>query len=240
MSTRPLVGVIGGVGPLATAYFLGKVVRLTEAERDQDHLDMIVFDHAAIPDRTAFILGASGDDPGPVMADDARRLERFGASFLVVPCNTAHNFTDELVAAVDIPVLSIIEETVGEACARVPGVGTVGLLATSGTADSGVYQRALEARGIACVLPDEADQAIAMSVIYDQVKAGLRGDVEAVRGVAGRLMDRGAGVVVLGCTELSVVAEDEGLLADARFVDSLDVLARRTIERAGGRVRPVV
>lgn len=237
MSTRPLVGVIGGIGPLATAYFLAKVVRLTEAERDQDHLDMIVFDHAAIPDRTAFILDGSTEDPGPVMAEDARRLESFGASFLVVPCNTAHNFTDEVVAAVGIPVLSIIDETVDEARRRVPEVGSIGLLATTGTGASGVYQRALAARGIACVLPDEADQDIVMSVIYDQVKAGKPGDVDAIRGVAGRLIDRGASLVVLGCTELSVVAEDEGLLADPRFVDSLDVLARRTIDRAGGRVR---
>jgi aspartate racemase len=155
----------------------------------------------------------------------------------VVPCNTAHNFTDEVVAAVGIPVLSIIDETVDEARRRVPEVGSIGLLATTGTGASGVYQRALAARGIACVLPDEADQDIVMSVIYDQVKAGKPGDVDAIRGVAGRLMDRGASLVVLGCTELSVVAEDEGLLADPRFVDSLDVLARRTIDRAGGRVR---
>ncbi len=237
MSERPLVGVIGGVGPLATAYFLGKVVRLTQAARDQDHLDMVILDHASIPDRTAFILGTSTENPGLVMADDARRLERFGAAFLVVPCNTAHNFTDQVVAAVGIPVLSIIEETVDEAQARVPGVAAIGLLATSGTAASGVYQRALAARGIGCVLPDDADQAAVMSVIYDQVKAGLPGDVATVRAVAVRMVERGAQAVVLGCTELSVVAEDEDLLADPLFVDSLDVLARRTIERAGGRVR---
>ena len=235
--TRPLVGVIGGVGPLATAYFLGKVVRLTEAERDQDHLDMIVFDHAAIPDRTAFIVGTSTQDPGPVMADDARRLAAFGASVLVVPCNTAHNFTDQVVDAVDVPVLSIIEETVAEALARVPDLTAVGLLVTTGTAASGVYQGALEARGITCLLPDDDDQARIMSVIYDQVKAGLPGDVAAVRAVAGRLVERGAQTVVLGCTELSVVAEDEGLLAEPLFVDSLDVLARATIRAAGGTVR---
>jgi len=237
MSERPLVGVIGGVGPLATAYFLGKVVRLTVAERDQDHIDMIVFDHAAIPDRTAFIVGTSTEDPGPVMADDARRLEAFGAAFLVIPCNTAHNFTDQVVAAVGIPVVSIIEATVDQAQQRVPGLATVGLLATSGTSASGVYQRALAARGIECVLPDETDQAVVMSVIYDQVKAGMRGDAAAVRAVAGRLADRGAQAVLLGCTELSVVAEDEGLLDEPLFVDSLDVLARATIGRAGAKVR---
>ena len=134
-------------------------------------------------------------------------------------------------------MLSIIDETVDEARRRVPGLVSLGLLATTGTAASGVYQRALAARGIACLLPDDDDQAVVMSVIYDQVKAGKPGDVEALRGVANRLVGRGAQVVTLGCTELSVVAEDEELLGDPLFVDSLDVLARRTIERAGGQVR---
>ena len=235
--TRPLVGVIGGVGPLATAYFLDKVVRLTVAARDQDHLDMIVFDHAAIPDRTAHILDPSADDPGPVMADDARRLEAFGADFLVIPCNTAHNFTDEVEGAVAVPVVSIIEVTADEAQARVPGLRSAGLLATSGTASSGVYQRALAARGVECLRPDDGDQAMVMEIIYDQIKAGRPADVGALRDVVHRLMDRGAQVIVLGCTELSVVAEDQDLLEDPRYVDSLDVLARRAIERAGGTVR---
>ncbi|MCL3862227.1 amino acid racemase [Actinotalea sp. K2] len=231
------VGVIGGVGPLATAYFLDKVVRLTAAERDQDHLDMVVLNHATIPDRTAYILGESAQNPGPVMAQDARRLERFGVSFLVLPCNTAHYFTDEIVAAVQVPVVSIIDETVQEARRRVPDLRSVGLLATSGTARAEVYQRALADHGIDCVLPHEQDQAEVMRIIYDQVKAGRRVDIDAFRGIVGRLKEQGAQVVVLGCTELSVVAEDFDLLSDATYVDSLDVLARRTIERAGHTVR---
>ena len=231
------VGVIGGVGPLATAYFLDKVVRLTAAERDQDHVDMVVLNHASIPDRTAFILGESADNPGPVMAEDARRLERFGVSFLVVPCNTAHYFTDEIVGAVDVPVVSIIEETVDEAVRRVPALARVGLLATSGTVSAGVYQRALEKRGLECVVPGADDQAALMRVIYEQVKAGRPVDLETFSGIVERLREAGAQVVVLGCTELSVVAEDFHLLADPTLVDSLDVLARRTIERAGHVVR---
>jgi len=234
---HPLVGVIGGVGPLATVYFLDKVVRLTAAERDQDHVDLVVFNHATIPDRTAYILGSSSENPGPVMASDARRLERFGVSFLVIPCNTAAHFTDEIVAATRVPILSIVDETVAEAHARRPGVRVVGLLATSGTGASGVYQKSLADRGIACLLPDEGDQATVSRIIYEQVKSGQPVDIEAFRAVVAGLLARGAELVLLGCTELSVVAEDEGLLGDPLFVDSLDVLARRTIERAGGQVR---
>jgi len=232
------VGVIGGVGPQATAYFLDMVVRLTDAARDQDHLDLVVLNHATIPDRTAFIVGTSSEDPGPVMAADARRLEAFGVSFLVLPCNTAHHFTDEIVAAVQVPLLNIVQETVAEAARRVEGLAQVGLLATTGTLQAGVYERALTARGLACLTPDPADQAVVMSLIYDQVKAGRPVDVDALRGVMARLRARGAQVVVLGCTELSIAAADFDLLAaDRTLVDSLDVLARRTIVLAGHRVR---
>ena len=234
----PLVGVIGGVGPQATAYFLDMVVRLTQADRDQDHLDMVVLDHASIPDRTAFILGTSTDDPGPVMADDARRLAAFGAAFLVLPCNTAHHFTQEIEAAVEIPLVSIVAETVAEVVRRVGTPRAVGLLATTGTVRAAVYQDALAAVGAQAVLPDEREQAALMRIIYEQVKAGRPVDVPAFHGLVGSLRERGAQAVVLGCTELSVVAADLDLLAaDPALVDSLDVLARRTIERAGRRVR---
>ncbi|WP_087509861.1 aspartate/glutamate racemase family protein [Cellulomonas iranensis] len=233
---RVEVGVIGGVGPAATVCFLDLVVRHTAADRDQDHVDLVVLQHASIPDRTAYILGRSDEDPGPVMAADARRLERLGVGFVVVPCNTAHHFTDEVAAAVDVPVLSIVDETADEVAAR-PGTARVGVLATSGTLAARVYQRALEARGLEPVVPDDADQDVVMGIIYDQVKAGRPADVAALHAVADRLGARGADVVVLGCTELSVVAAEHDLLADARYVDSLDVLARRTVERAGYPLR---
>jgi len=231
-----LVGVIGGVGPLATAYFLDKVVRLTQAERDQDHVDLVVFNHASIPDRTAFVVGDSEANPGPVMAEDARRLEAFGAEFLVLPCNTAHTFTEEIARAVAIPLLSIVGETIDEAQRRVPGLARAGILATTGTVRSGVYHRALTERGIEPVSPGDADQDAVMRIIYEQVKAGRPVDLEALRTVVGRLADDGAQVVLLGCTELSVVAQDTDLLADPFYVDSLDVLARATIVRAGKQV----
>ncbi len=235
---RPPVGVIGGVGPQATAYFLDMVVRLTAAERDQDHLDMVVLNHASIPDRTAFILGRSDENPGPVMAEDARRLAAFGVDFLVLPCNTAHHFTQEIEAAVDVPLVNIVAETVAEVRRRVADLTAVGLLATSGTVRAGVYQRAIEAAGARTVLPDEEGQASLMRIIYEQVKAGRPVDVEEFRALVASLRARGAEAVVLGCTELSVVAADFDLLAqDPALVDSLDVLARRTIERAGGTVR---
>ncbi|MEN0128771.1 MAG: amino acid racemase [Brevundimonas sp.] len=235
-ATAP-VGVIGGVGPLATVYFMDKVVRLTQAARDQDHVDMVVLQHATIPDRTEYILGRSDDNPGPVMAEDARTLERVGVSFIVVPCNTAHHFTAEVVNATSVPVLSIVDETIAEVVDHRPGTSVVGILATSGTLAAQVYQHAAQARGLESVVPTDDEQAVVMRVIYDQVKAGQPVDLVALRSVVDALVARGAQTIVLGCTELSVVADDAALLDDPLYVDSLDVLARRTIERTGRAVR---
>jgi aspartate racemase len=233
----PPVGVIGGVGPLATAYFLQRVVQLTDAARDQEHVDLVVLNHATIPDRTDFVLGRSAADPGPVLARDAARLEAFGVIFLVMPCNTAHYFTQQVLDAITVPFVSIVDVTVAAARERAPGATAVGLLATAGTVASGVYRDAFAVHGIDVVTPDDADQALVNEVIYDQVKAGLPADPATLRAVAGRLVERGAGVVVLGCTELSVAAVDHDLLAEPPFLDSMDELVRATISRAGHRVR---
>ena len=234
---RRLVGVVGGVGPLATATFLAAVVASTEADRDQDHVDMVVLQHASIPDRTAHVLGLSEQDPGPVMAEDARRLQRWGAGFVVVPCNTAQRYVEQMAAVVDVPVVSIVEETVAAALLRRPGPRTVGVLATEGTIAAGSYQEVLAAAGVRAVVPGPAGQAAVSGIIYDGVKAGRAVDPAGLRGLVDDLLSHGADLVVLGCTELSVVAASCGLVDDPRVVDSLDALARATIVRAGHRVR---
>ncbi|WP_020015248.1 aspartate/glutamate racemase family protein [Promicromonospora sukumoe] len=244
---RTLVGVLGGVGPLATVLFMDRVVRLTEAARDQDHVDMVVLQHASVPDRTAFVLGRSADDPGPVLADDARRLARAGAGLLVLPCNTAQAFAGPVAAATPVPLLTAVDATVSAVCDTFSGrplgpggpLRAVGLLATEGTIASGVYAKAFGARGIKTLVPDAAGQAAVTALIYDGVKAGRGGDLTALAGVIEDLRSRGAGAVVLGCTELSVAARATpvGRLPGVPLVDSLDALARATVLRAGARLR---
>lgn len=242
----PLVGVLGGVGPLATVLFLDRVVRLTDAARDQDHVDLLVLQHATVPDRTAFLLGRSAADPGPVLAADARRLAAAGAGFLVLPCNTAHAFAGAIVAASPVPLLSMVDATVsvlsGDTWAgrfSGPRPEVVGLLATEGTIASGVFADAFSARGVKTLVPDVAGQAAVTSLVYDGVKAGRGGDLTALDGVVADLRARGATAIVLGCTELSVAAEatPPGLLPDVVLVDALDELARATVLRAGRRPR---
>ncbi|WP_380169467.1 aspartate/glutamate racemase family protein [Jannaschia sp. R86511] len=233
--SRTLVGVVGGVGPLATAYFLDRVVRLTDARTDQEHVDLVVHQRASVPDRTAFLLGRSDEDPGPVMAACAQDLVRIGARAVVLPCNTAEPFLPGIEAAAGVPVLGIVRATVAAARLRLPGLQAVGVLATDGTLAARTYHDELAAAGVRAVVPSADDQATVMSVIYDQVKANRPADVAGLAAVVARLVADGADCVVLGCTELSVLAQALETASPHVVVDSVDSLARATIERAGAR-----
>ncbi|YAL82634.1 aspartate/glutamate racemase family protein [Dermacoccaceae bacterium W4C1] len=238
--SSPTVGVLGGLGPMATATFLKVLTDLTPAARDQDHLDLVVLSHATTPDRTARILDDSAPDPAPVLEADARRLQALGVDFVVMPCNTGHWFMHAIEGSVQVPVLSIVQETVAAGVAAAQAHGRpprIGVLATDGTRRSEVYSRQIQQAGGEPVLPTEADQRAVMSIIYDQVKAGLPGDPKALSEIAGRLLDAGADVVLLACTELSVVFDEHRMGQDARLVDGLDSVARATLRRAGREPR---
>lgn len=230
------VGILGGLGPMATVYFMQRILNLTDASRDQDHVDMLVWNHASIPDRTAYLVGDSTDSPGPVMAEDARQLERAGARFIALPCNTAQAFFDEVQDAVDIPVIDIVAETVAAAQAAVPGLTTVGILATDGTLRARTYHRVAEAAGLAAVVPDEQVQKDVMSMIYDGVKAGMPVERDRFDAALAHLREQGAEAVLLGCTELSILRTDLSV-DEVDVIDSLDALAARTVTLAGGRLR---
>ena len=205
---RPFkVGVVGGVGPLATVDFMSKVVRLTEAARDQDHIKMIVEQNPQIPDRTEHLV-QSGTDPTIALFATCKKLEAAEADLIAIPCNTAHAFVDRMQAHLRVPVLNMLDETMAQIAALYPGQ-LVGLLATSGTVASGVYAEAAERAGVSVFVPDEAHQVLVMQAIYGAagVKAGFttgqcRDDL--LKAIV-HLTERGAGVVVLGCTELPLL-----------------------------------
>lgn len=234
-----VVGVLGGLGPLATALFLEMVVERTDVATDQENIDMVVTQHSSTPDRTAHILDPGAPDPTPALVGDAQMLARMGARVLVLPCNTAHYFVHAVEDAVDLPLLSIVSETVARAHSRIPEGAAVGVLGTVGTLTAGVYQRELEGVGHPTVLPTDVEEEVVMDVIYNQVKAGRPLELEAFSKVMDSLGERGASVVVMGCTELSVVAAREHMLADPRVVDSLDSLATATVICSGRPLRSV-
>jgi aspartate racemase len=222
-----VVGVIGGMGPAATWDFCAKLTAATPAGRDQDHLRVLVDCEPGFPDRNAALAG-KGPSPGPALADAARGLERSGAQVLVIACNTAHAWAEDIRRAAAAPLIDMVTETAAEVRRRWSDAERAGLLAVDGCRAAGLYQAALAAQGVAPVLLGDAAQARFMRVIYG-VKAGITGpDARTeMSALAAELVAAGADVLISACTEVPLVlaAEDVG----APLIDSTDVLVARTV-----------
>lgn len=227
-----LVGVLGGMGPDATVDFMAKVIAATPAGKDQDHIRMLVDHDPTVPNRQEAIL-ADGEDPGPALAAMATRLAAAGADFLVIPCNTAYVFQDSIIAATDIPLVSIIDVTITEIARRSPGAKAVGVLATDGCLQAGVYQDALEAAGVKPLLPNEDELRLLMDLIHRIKGGGQSGELgQAMQRLAAALQSRGAEAVIAGCTEIPLVLDDDML--PVPLLSSTDVLAEHTVALARG------
>ena len=222
---RKMVGILGGMGPEATVSLFNRIVEKTPALRDQDHIKIIIYNNPTIPDRTQSILH-DGKSPLPMLKQGARFLERSGADFIAIPCNSAHYYLDKIRGSVNIPVMDMINET-----ALIIRENKVGLLATDGTVQIGLYHKACINRGIEIITPSMDEQKRVMQVIYD-VKAG-KDKLPLKREIAellGNLQKRGAEALVLGCTELSLVLtqSEDGL----PVYDALDILAQTIVKEA--------
>ena len=227
------LGVIGGLGPMATAYFLQLLTQMSDAETDQEHMEILLHSKPRIPDRTRFILGRSGEDPLPQMIEVGIDLKSQGAEVIAIPCVTAHYFQKRLDREIGIPILDAIRETV--LCLRAAGIRRAGIMGTDGTIESGLFQRALAEEEIISVLPDRVGQQTVMDILDTEEKAGRPVDFPAFRQVARELSDAGAQAVVLACTELSLVKRDFEL--GEGFLDVMEVLARKAVLTCG-RLNP--
>lgn len=229
MSNSPskVVGVMGGMGPAATLHFLQALLAATPAERDQDHLRVLVDNDPHMPDRNAALTGG-GPSPGPRLAAMAQGLERAGAEVLVMPCNTAHAFQAEIEAAIAIPFLSIVEATVDAAFANAPGLAAVGLLAAPGCLRAGLYQDAFAARGVRTIAPQGELNARLYALIY-RIKAGEVGpDSRAeMSAIAHALIDQGADALASACTEAPLVLGARDV--PVPLIDSTEALAAATV-----------
>lgn len=235
--SEKIIGVLGGLGPWATLDLFEKILRLTPAGRDQEHLRIIIDNNTKIPDRSPAIFGR-GEDPTPSLVETARNLERAGADFIVIPCNTAHFFFDAVQRAVSIPVLHIMNEVASAARDEVPGLRTVGVLATEAAMRSRLYHDAFEHVGITVMGPDDHGQEAVNRAIYG-VKAGRMGpDVtRELVAVASALVAGGAQAIVLGCTELPFVLRPQDI--SVPLIDSNLVLARAAVKMAMASPQPV-
>lgn len=228
------IGILGGMGPLATADLLRKIVLLTAADTDGGHVRVYVDDNPAIPDRTAAIL-SDGPDPVPAMTESLRKLEACGADCIVMPCNTAHYFLPRLQPLTPVPFLSM-PEAAARACGDLFPGKRAGILATRGTLAAGIYQQALDVQGAHWTAPDSQSQDTLMDVIYNGVKAGR--PPEAYRSQFLSVLERmpGADYFILGCTELPLAVQALGLTLPA--VDPTEEIARTAIRFCGYPTHP--
>ncbi len=221
---------IGGLGPEATLDFFAKILANTPATDDQDHLHLLIDNNPKVPDRNAAVAGA-GPSPASALANMARGLEKSGADFLVMPCNAAHAFAEAIREAVAIPFVSIIDETRDEVLRRFPDAKRIGVLASRGCIDAGLYQAAFAEHSVDVLVPKGNELTQFMQLVY-RIKTGDQTDVvrAAMQAVAEGLVQRGAEVIVGGCTEVPLVLGEGD--APWPLVNSTDVLVAKTIQYA--------
>ena len=227
MAEKKRLGVIGGLGPMATAYFMELLTQMSDAKTDQEHMEILVYSKPDIADRTKYILGESNESPLPDMLYVGRKLREAGANLIAIPCITAHCFQDSFEKELGIPIINGLLETANYLAKE--GKTDVGILATDGTIQSGLLQKALKDCGIGSIVPGKEAQKKVMSMIYDEIKAGNPADMEKFRQVSAELFENGAQVILLACTELSLIKKEHTL--PAGYLDILEVIARAAVER---------
>ncbi|MFW5648530.1 MAG: aspartate/glutamate racemase family protein [Candidatus Alkaliphilus sp. MAG34] len=239
------LGIIGGMGPLATVNLFNKIVLNTDAQNDQEHIHILIDSNTNIPDRTAFLLG-KGKDPTEELIKSAIRLEKAGADFLIMPCNTAHYFYETIKEKINIDFLNLIEETAKYVQSNYPNIKKIGLLSTDGTLKAKIYDLYFNRQNIQVISPEREMQNSIMEIIYG-IKAGKKEiQIDAIYNTIEELKTKGAEVFILGCTELSIINEMFNLeknLADVKnagdavhIVDAVNVIVEKAIGFAGKKV----
>ena len=226
-----IVGILGGMGPESTADFFLKIIKTTPVRNDQDHLRIIIDNNAKIPDRTLALLG-KGKSPLEEVKETIHNLEKAGAEIIAMPCNTIHYYYDELQDNTNVPIINMISETAAYICRVFPNIKKIGLLATTGTIKAGIYQKATN--GIEIITPDEDAQKKVMNAIYGRrgIKAGYTwgSPRKNILEVAEVLVKEGAEAIIVGCTEISLVLNQEDL--SVSLIDPLQILAEAVVKKA--------
>lgn len=212
---------------MATAYFMQLIIEMTEIEIEQDHIEMIIYNCPSLPDRTKYIIGESSKSPLPGLIDIGRKLALESVDIIAIPCITAHYFYKEMSDKIKAPIINGVEKTAEYLKLR--GYQKVGIMATSGTVAAGIFTDTFVCIGIECIYPSESGQQYVMEIIYDNVKLGHRVNYDKFKKVSDELFEAGAELILLGCTELSVVKRDCHF--GGVYLDVLDVLAQSCVKQ---------
>lgn len=229
------IGILGGMGPEATVHLFDLIVKFTKADSDQENIPIIVLNNPKIPDRTAAILHGA-PSPLPALIQGAKLLEKAGADFIVIPCHTAHYFYNEIIPHLHIPILHLQRETLRFIEQEQKNIKRFGLIATSGTIKSGLFQSVCKEskNELEIIIPDDADLEIIMTAMYGEkgIKRGFKEEPrELLLKVISHLKEKKAEAIIAGCTETSLVLNESEL--QLPVIDPLIVAAKATIIKAG-------
>lgn len=239
--TKKTIGILGGMGPEATLCLYNLIIKNTPAKKDQDHIHVIINSNPVIPDRTRNIVYGE-ESPLPLLKEGAILLEKAGAQLILIPCNTAHYFVPELSKFIGIPILHMLDLTCKHIAKSAGGLTEyagiskipVGILATTGTIKTELYQKYLEKQNLESLLPTEQEQELlVMEAIYGEhgVKAGYHeGPAQLLKQAAQLLVDRGAKFIIAGCTEVPLVLTNE--MVSVPLINSMEVLAKEAVNYA--------
>ena len=231
---KKTIGILGGMGPEATAYFFDLIIKHTRAEKDQEHIPVVIYSNPEVPERTCSIVG-DGPSPVPSLMEGVKSLLAAGADFIIMPCVTAHYFIPEVKAQIDFPFLSLLEESLTWAQERIPGVKKVGLVASSGTVRSGLFHKPFADAGIEVIEPEEEEQKIVMEAIFEKegIKAGFTSGTpkDMIVNASRELIARGAEAIIAGCTEVPLVLKDRDI--SVPLIEPMRIMAERSILEAG-------
>lgn len=228
MKAESLLGILGGMGPEATVHFFEKIVETTEANTDQDHIPVIVYSDPRVPDRTLAFLG-KGKSPLEDLLKGIKKLEESGASLIAIPCNSAHLWLKEMRESTRVEILNMVDIAVEKFGRH----DRVGLIATTLTVESRLYESPLVARGVEVLLPEDQES------VMEHIRLIKGGEKEKAReyllGVADELIDSGATHILAGCTEVPLVLKKHDLRVP--FVDPMEDMAAVCVTRMGASVR---
>ena len=229
MKKEKIVGILGGMGPEATVDLMQRIIRLTPALDDMDHIRCVVDNNPKVPSRIKAIIEGDGEDPGPCMADMGRRLESWGADFLVIACNTAHYYYDAVQNAVKIPIINLIDLVSDHVKVNFPEHDKVGILASPAVAMTGLYTKRFKKLGIEDIWPDPDYQESLFNIIKEVKKGNINSNVQNdYTKVCENLLNKGAKIAIIACTELSVLGG--GLPINT--IDAAQVLAIEIVQVA--------
>lgn len=224
------LGIIGGMGPLATVQLFENIVLNTKADRDQDHIPILIYNNPTIVDRTDYILDRTDKSPKEELIRSAKKLENMGADFLCMSCNTAHYFYDDIIEEIDIPFLHMIEET-AKYIAEEGNYKKIGIFATDGTIKIGIYHNIFKKYGIDIISPSEDRQIYITDMIYGIKKSEKLESLDGFKKAEKELEERGAEAYIAGCTEISLALDLYDL--PGKIFDPMEIITEKIIEFTG-------